>query len=196
MAYTLNEKIEEVTPDGLISDVQPAALTRAKTIKRLGTAGTLKRGTLLAKGADGYLVILGTDGTAGTWNGTGDGSTTHFSLIAGGVIPSALTEVKVDGTAVTTGWIYNAASGELIFSTAPANTKAIAVKTVSGTFEADCVLCDDTDVGTTAEVTAMVYVSGCFDPDHIVVAEGYTLTAADYDILRLKNILFKAAQDA
>lgn len=195
MSYTLNEKIAEVTPDGLFSDVQPAALVRAKTIKRLGEAGTLKRGTILAKGADGYLVILGTDGTAGTWNGTGDGSTTHFSLIAGGVIPSALTEVKVGGEAVTTGWIYNAASGELVFSSAPANAAAIAVKTVAGTFEADCVLCDDTDVGTAAEVKAPVYVSGCFDPDHVIVAEGYTLTEADYDILRMKNILFKNAQD-
>lgn len=191
----LNEKIADVSFDGLISDTQPAAIVRAKTIKRLGEAGTLKRGTLLAKGADGYLVILGTAGTAGTWNGTGDGTTTHFSLISSGVIPAALTEVKVDGTAVTTGWIYNAASGELIFETAPANTKAIAVKTVAGSFEADCVLCDDTEVGTSAEVVAPVYVSGCFDPDHITVAEGYTVTAADYDLLRLKNILFKNAQD-
>lgn len=195
MAYTLNEKIDEVNFDGLFTDTQPAALVRAKTIKQLSEAATLKRGTLLAKGDDGKLVILGTGGTAGTWSGTGDGTTTHFSLISGGVIPSSLTEVKVDGTAVTTGWIYNAASGELVFSTAPANTKTIAVKTVSGSFEADCVLCDDTAVGTTADVTAEVYISGCFDPDHIIVAEGYTLAAADYETLRLKNILFKNAQD-
>lgn len=191
----LNEKIADVGFDGLISDNQPAAIVRAKTIKRLGEKATLARGTLLAKGSDGYLVILGTAGTAGTWTGTGDGSTKIFSLVASGVIPAALTEVKVDGTAVTTGWIYNAASGELIFETAPANTKAIAVKTVAGSFEADCVLCDDTEVGTSAEVVAPVYVSGCFDPDHITVAEGYTVTAADYDLLRLKNILFKDAQN-
>lgn len=192
---TLNEKIADVSFDGLISDIQPAAIVRAKSIKRLGEAGTLKRGTILAKGADGNLVTLGTAGTAGTWTGTGDGSTTHFSLISSGVIPAALTEVKVDGTAVTTGWIYNAASGELVFDSAPANTKAIAVKTVAGEFEADCILCDDTAVGTSAEVVAAVYVSGCFDPDKTIVAEGYTLTAADYDVLRLKNILFKDAQN-
>ena len=195
MGITLNEKIADVGFDGLFSDNQPAAIVRAKTIKRLGEAATLRRGTILAKGGDGYLVILGTGGTAGTWTGTGDGSTTHFSLISSGVIPAALTEVKVDGTAVTTGWIYNAASGELIFDTAPANTKAIAVKTVSGSFEADCVLCDDTAVGTSAEVVAPVYISGCFDPDHLTVAEGYTMTAADLDVLRLKNILFKDAQN-
>ena len=64
MPYTLNEKIEEVTPDGLISDTQPALLTRARTIRKLGTAGKLVRGTVMAMSSgsagDGKLVVLGT----------------------------------------------------------------------------------------------------------------------------------------
>lgn len=133
MAYTLNEKIEEVTPDGLFSDTQPAALTRAKTIRKLGTAGKLARGTVMAMSSgsagDGKLVVLGT----------------------------------------------TAATNE--------------------TLTPDCVLADDVEVGTTADVNVVAYISGCFDPDHITVATGYTVTAADYEALRIRNILFKNAQD-
>lgn len=134
MAYTLNEKIEEVTPDGLISDTQPAALTRARTIRKLGTAGTLARGTIMAissgSAGDGKLVVLGT----------------------------------------------SAASNEVLTP--------------------DCILTDDVDVGTSDDVDVVAYISGCFDPDHITVTTGYTVTAADFDALRVRNILFKAAQDA
>jgi hypothetical protein len=50
--------------DGLITNVVPQIVTGAATIRKLGTAGTLKRGTVLAKSSgsagDGKLVILGT----------------------------------------------------------------------------------------------------------------------------------------
>lgn len=134
MAYTLNEKIEEVTPDGLISDTQPALLTRARTIRKLGTKGTLARGTVMAMSSgsagDGKLVVLGT----------------------------------------------TAETNEVLTP--------------------DCILADDVEVGTSADVPVVAYISGCFDPDHITVATGYTVTAADFDALRVRNILFKAAQDA
>jgi len=130
MPYTLNEKIEEVTPDGLISDTQPALLTRARTIRKLGTAAALKRGTVMAASStDGKLVVLGT----------------------------------------------SAGSGE--------------------TLTPDCILADDVEVGTSADVPVVAYISGCFDPDHITMATGYTMTAADIDALRVRNILFKDAQD-
>lgn len=133
MAYTLNEKIEEVTPDGLFSDTQPAALTRGRTIRKLGTAGKLARGTVMAMSSgsagDGKLVVLGT----------------------------------------------TAATNEVLTP--------------------DCVLADDVEVGTTADVNVVAYISGCFDPDHITVATGYTVTAADYEALRVRSILFKNAQD-
>jgi len=133
MAYTLNEKIADVNADGLFSDTQPAALTRAKTIRKLGTAGTLARGTIMAissgSAGDGKLVVLGT----------------------------------------------SAASNE---SLTP-----------------DCVLADDVEVGTTDDVKVVAYISGCFDPEHVTVATGYTVTAADYDAMRVRNILFKDAQN-
>ncbi len=54
--------------ENLFAGNEPAALVRYGVIRKLGTAATLKRGTILAKssgtGGDGKLVILGT--TAGS----------------------------------------------------------------------------------------------------------------------------------
>ena len=64
MTRDLHEKIGDVTPENLIAQLDPPALKRAGLIRKLGTAGTLKRGTLLAKSGgsagDGKLVIFGT----------------------------------------------------------------------------------------------------------------------------------------
>lgn len=57
----------------------------------------------------------------------------------------------------------------------------------------DCILCDDTQVGTTDDVTVCVYTAGCFDPEKLTVAEDYTLTEADKDKLRGYSIVLKAA---
>lgn len=60
----LSKKLGEMNYDGLITDITPKTQVRAGTIRKLGTAGTLKRGTILAKSSgtagDGKLVILGT----------------------------------------------------------------------------------------------------------------------------------------
>lgn len=61
---------------------------------------------------------------------------------------------------------------------------------------ADCILCDDTKVGTAADVNAPVYVAGCFDPDKLILGEGKTLAETDKDILRTKGIILKAASAA
>ena len=64
MTRDLHEKLGAVTPENLIAQLDPPALKRAGVIRKLGTAGTLKRGTLLAKSSgsagDGKLVIFGT----------------------------------------------------------------------------------------------------------------------------------------
>jgi hypothetical protein len=64
------------------------------------------------------------------------------------------------------------------------------------TLTADCILCDDTKVGTAADVKAPVYIAGCFDPDKLVIAEGATITEAVKDTLRTKGIILKAAAAA
>ena len=65
-----------------------------------------------------------------------------------------------------------------------------------GTGTPDCILCDDTEVGTAEDVPVDVYVAGCFDPEKVTVAEGYTITQADRDKLRAYSIIFKAATPA
>ena len=128
----LYSKVGEAEFDGLISDVTPQPIVRAGTIRKLGAAATLKRGTILAvssgSAGDGKLVVLGN----------------------------------------------SAASNE--------------------TLTADCILCDDVEVGTSADVVAEVYFAGCFDPTKCTVKTSYSITAADKDELRKKGILFKAAQ--
>ena len=127
----LSRKIGEMNYDGLITDITPKTEVRAGTIRKLGAAGTLKRGTILAKSSgtagDGKLVILG--------------------------------------------------------STAANNE----------TLTPNCILCDDVDVGTSADVTVPVYTAGCFATEKVIVNSGYTITDADYDTLRKYGIVFKSA---
>lgn len=56
--------IDTMNYDGLISGLAPEPVVAAGTIRKLGTAATYKRGTILAKSSgsagDGKLVILGT----------------------------------------------------------------------------------------------------------------------------------------
>ena len=188
-------KIGDAEFDGLITDITPKPVVRGAVLAALLAEATLKRGTILAKNAAGKLIVLGSDVDAtGTFNATGDGSKKKFDLVSGGVIPSAITEVKVGGTA-TTAYTYNAAIGELEFTNAPANAASIAVKFSTGGGNAYAILCDDTVVGT-SDVNAEVYFAGCFDPNKCTVATGYTLSDADKDTLRTNGILFKAAAAA
>ena len=64
MTRDLHEKLGAVTPENLFAGLEPRELKAAGVIRKLGTAGTLKRGTLLAKSSgsagDGKLVIFGT----------------------------------------------------------------------------------------------------------------------------------------
>ena len=52
-----------------------------------------------------------------------------------------------------------------------------------------CILADDVDA-TSADATGVAYRSGNFNPAAIIVATGYTLTAADLDNLRRFDIIF------
>lgn len=61
------------------------------------------------------------------------------------------------------------------------------------TYTPDCILCDDTEVGTEEDVEACVYTAGCFAPDKLAFAEEYSLTQADIDKLRSYSIVLRAA---
>ena len=63
MATELGTKLGEMTYDGLITDIIPPVQVRGATIRKLGTAATLKRGTIMARSSgsagDDKLVVLG-----------------------------------------------------------------------------------------------------------------------------------------
>lgn len=64
------------------------------------------------------------------------------------------------------------------------------------TLTPDCILCDDTEVGTSNDESVCVYTAGCFDIGKVIVADSHTITEADKDNLRMRGIVFKAAADA
>lgn len=61
---------------------------------------------------------------------------------------------------------------------------------------ANCILCDDVEVGTSDDVIVSVYLTGCFNTNKCIVADSYTMTEADKDALREGGIFFKAAAPA
>lgn len=60
----LSKSLGSMEYDGLIADINPKLVVSGGTIRKLGTAGTIKRGTILAKSSgtagDNKLVVLGT----------------------------------------------------------------------------------------------------------------------------------------
>ena len=51
------------------------------------------------------------------------------------------------------------------------------------TLAADCILIASTDE------TVAVYLAGCFNPDKLTVKDSYTMTEADKDALRMRDIV-------
>jgi len=132
MTRDLNEKIGAVTPENLFAGLDPRALTKTGTLRKLGAAGKLKRGTLLAKSS----------GSAG------------------------------DGKLV-------------IFGTTPATNE---------TLTADCVLAEDVPVGTANDEAALVYVTGNFNEDELILKSGASIAEADRDALRIRGILLGSSE--
>lgn len=64
------------------------------------------------------------------------------------------------------------------------------------TLTPDCILCDDIEVGTSADEKVAVYTAGCFNTNKITVADGHTMTEEEKDKLRERGIVFKAVASA
>lgn len=118
---TKEGRILYITPTykGLIDDVD---LTKSKAVMdRFAKVVVVPGSRLISRATvadDGSI----SKPSATTENLTGDGSTRVFTLTASGGIPSYLDSVKVGGTAKTEGtdWTYDAATGKITFTTAPA----------------------------------------------------------------------------
>lgn len=65
--------------------------------------------------------------------------------------------------------------------------------TTNETMTANCILAEDVEVGTTADVTALAYRTGHFARNKLAVASGYTLKATDEEELRKAGILLSEA---
>jgi hypothetical protein len=65
--------------------------------------------------------------------------------------------------------------------------------TTNETMTANCILAEDVEVGTTADVTALAYRTGHFARNKLAVASGYTLKATDEEELRKAGILLSDA---
>lgn len=133
MTRDLHEKIGSVTPENLIAGLEPKALKKTGILRKLGTAGTLARGTLLAKSS----------GSAG------------------------------DGKLV-------------IFGTSAANNE---------TLTADCILAEDVPVGTSTDEPALVFITGNFNEDALIMASGASLAEADKDAMRIRGILLGTSEN-
>lgn len=58
---------------------------------------------------------------------------------------------------------------------------------------ANCILAEDVEVGTTADVTVLAYRTGHFARNKLAVASGYTLKETDEEELRKAGILLSDA---
>ena len=65
--------------------------------------------------------------------------------------------------------------------------------TTNETLTANCILAEDVEVGTNANVTALAYRTGHFARNKLAVASGYTLKATDEEELRKAGILLSDA---
>ena len=65
--------------------------------------------------------------------------------------------------------------------------------TTNETLTANCILAEDVEVGTTADVTVLAYRTGHFARNKLAVARGYTLKATDEEELRKAGILLSDA---
>lgn len=65
--------------------------------------------------------------------------------------------------------------------------------TTNETLTANCILAEDVEVGTTADVTVLAYRTGHFVRNKLAAASGYILKATDEEELRKAGILLSDA---
>ena len=180
----LNRKVGEMAYDKLIAGITPPVHVNSGTIRMLAVAAEYKRGTVLAKSSvDNKLVILGT-------------------TPADAVDAVAPTYAKTEDDALTAGKTYytrSGSEGSYVYTPVDApdvanianyyemtdpGSPAVAAEVLT----VDCILCDDTTIGTSADRNVPVYTAGCFNSDALIVKADYTLSESDKDKLRERGI--------
>lgn len=119
-----------------------------------------------------------------------------------GLIAGLTPEIQVGGGTIrkATGEAVTLKRGTILaksYGTA-GDGKLVVLGTTAATNETltpDCVLCDDIEVGTTADEAVAVYTAGCFNAGKVVVKDSYTITDADRDAMRIRDIVLKAVSE-
>lgn len=113
-----------------------------------------------------------------------------------GLITDIIPQVQVRGGVIAA--LSEAATYKrgTILAKSAKDGKLYILGSTADTLTADCILCDDTEIGTSEDVSVEVYTAGCFDLNKLTADDGYTITEADKDKLRERGIVFKAASEA
>lgn len=123
------------------------------------------------------------------------GTQQQDNLITDITPPAVVVAVKLrkqaSETVLKRGTVLSLTSGGTETGTAVIlGTAAGASETLTPSF----VLAEDTKVGTENHAMGVAYRSGCFSKQHITLADGYELSAADIDDLRVRDIVFRDYQ--
>lgn len=186
----LYRKVGTSTPDNLITGLNPPVDVVMVRASKLAAETTLTRGTVLAVisggKTPGNVVILGTAGA----DAISEVPPTYANTQDVAIIPGkdyytrSGTEPNYTYSKVSNPDVGNIANYyEMTSPGSPAYT--------AETLVASYVLAEDAVIGTTADVEVVAYRAGCFSPDHVTVKSGYTITAADIENLRMRNIVFQ-----
>ncbi|MGN0184670.1 MAG: head decoration protein [Aristaeellaceae bacterium] len=70
------------------------------------------------------------------------------------------------------------------------DSKYVIFGTGGETLTGHCILADDVTVGTDVDAVGVAYRCGNFNRAAVIVADGYTMTAADEDAMRKYDIIF------
>lgn len=191
MAIHLNSVVGEQGYDNLIAGITPPVHVNSGVIRLLTVAAIYARGTVLTKSSvDNKLVILGT-----TAEEAADAVPPTYALTEDVALTSGKTYYTRSGTEGS--YVYTAVASPDVadiatyYEMTDPGSPAVAAEILTP----DCVLCDETAVGTAADVNAAVYTAGCFNADALTVKDGYTMTEADKDKLRERGIYLGAVLD-
>ena len=119
-------------------------------------------------------------------------------IVSGGKIRKGSDEVTLKRGTILAKSSGTAGDGKLVIDngwTAENDSYKVTTAAASNeTLTAYAILCDDTVVGTEADVTTAIYIGGCFDLAKCTVAASHTVSEAEKDALRNGGIIFKAPQ--
>ena len=113
-------------------------------------------------------------------------------MVFDGLVTDLTPHIQVSGGVIAKGAAMTTYKRGTVLGMSDGGTLSI----YDGTGTPNCILCDDTDVGTEEDANVSVYISGCFNPNKVTLADSYELTADDIDQLRMRGIIFKAATPA